>query len=218
MIGALRTAHYRLFAPVQRSIYRLLLATTRRDPWDRFAFDVPLHAYGAGSLHPFSWYFSGQLTTTTPTVDDVSDWLQGCTYRRDEEQFRSADHWQHPAHFERRREGDCEDFSLWTWRKLVEMGCEAEFVAGWIRVGPSMVGHTWVQYREADQTLVLDPVVRDPSQLVRPVEAVGLAYVPQVSVDQRFQGYVYGGYLTALHDRWKTRAYPSISREETSPA
>jgi len=199
-------------------MYRLLLATTRPNPWDRFTFDVPLHAYGAGSLHPFSWYFSGQLETTAHTVNDVSDWLQGCTYRRDDEQFNSTDHWQHPTHFERRREGDCEDFSLWTWRKLVEMGCDAEFVAGWMRVGSVTVGHTWVHYRDAGQTFIFDPVVRDPREVVRPVEAVAPAYIPQVSVDQAFQGYVYGGYLTALHTRWKNRAYPLIARVETSPA
>jgi hypothetical protein len=218
MIGALRPIRQRLLGSAQQSWYRLLLASTRRNSWDRFAFDVPLRAYGAGSLHPFSWYFSGQLATPARSVDDLSDWLRGCSYRRDAEQFKSADHWQHPTHFERRREGDCEDFSLWTWRKLVEMGCEAEFVAGWIRVGVTTVGHTWVQYREAGQTLVFDPVVRDPDAVVRPVAAVAPSYIPQVSVDQTFQGYVYGGYMTALHARWKDRAYPSIERDDTSPA
>ncbi len=211
-------------------MYRLLLATTRTHthPWERYACDVPIHAFGAGSHHPFSWYFSGQLATPAASVNELSDWLEGCSYRRDADQFNAADLWQHPTHFERRREGDCEDFSLWTWRKLVEMGCEAEFVAGWVRAeaskpgdtqpGDSLVGHTWVQYRDAGQTLVFDPVVRDPGRVVLPLEKVAPTYIPQVSVDQTFQGYVYGGYLTTLHARWKRQAYPSISRDETSPA
>jgi hypothetical protein len=44
--------------------------------------------------------------------------------------FGEADFWQHPSTFERLRTGDCEDFAVWAWRKLIELGYDVDLVAG----------------------------------------------------------------------------------------
>jgi predicted transglutaminase-like cysteine proteinase len=41
--------------------------------------------------------------------------------------FNRSHEREHPGAFERRRRGDCEDFALWAWRKLAEVGVDAEF-------------------------------------------------------------------------------------------
>ncbi len=203
MIGALLTAKSHLYDTVQRSWYRLLLTTTRPCTWSRYAFDVPLHAYGAGSRQPFPWYFTGALSSGVSSLDDLRLWLRYCTYVRDTDQFGANDYWQHPVAFESLRKGDCEDFSLWAWRSLVEMGVEAEFVAGWMTPrGGAAVGHTWIHMRQGGETLVLDPVVRDAGRMIRPAHEVEHTYTPQVSVDNAYRRYVYGGYYRMLRPRW----------------
>ncbi|MEZ4703087.1 MAG: hypothetical protein R2834_22355 [Rhodothermales bacterium] len=206
MLGAIRTAGSRAYGSLQRSVQRFLLTTIHPDPWMRYRFAVPVHAYGAGSRHPFSWYFSGSLSDSVRSIDDVRQWVLDCDYARDVDQFDAVDYWQHPLLFERKRVGDCEDFSLWTWRRLVELGYDAEFVAGWIQSDDcTRVGHTWVMLRDGDEALLFDPVIREPERVVMPLEALEERYIPHVSVDRALQGFVYGGYYTALSDRWNGR-------------
>ena len=136
-------------------------------------------------------------------LDGMKTWLIECKYVSDDTLFLERDVWQHPILFERLRHGDCEDFSLWTWRKLIEKGYDTEFVAGWVvQPGEVYQGHTWVLFREEGQTYVFDAVARDVSRMVLPLEEVRDWYVPQVSVDQQLQQYVYGGYYNQLKPAW----------------
>ena len=64
------------------------------------------------------------------SIDDIVAWLQSCEYVTDLDLFHERDFWQHPGTFERLRRGDCEDFALWAWRKLAEVGIDAEFCVG----------------------------------------------------------------------------------------
>ena len=175
---------------------RLLLRTVSLDdPWQRFPVNVPLALYGKGAQRDFSWYFEGESRVPVATVDEMLDWLRGCAYVRDTELFHDADFWQHPLTFEQLLRGDCEDFALWTWRKLVEMGHDAEFVAGRCaghgRHGP---GHAWVLLRESGGVSLLDPVLPNGCDCLRPLETVRDAYLPEVSVDGRLNRYAYAGY------------------------
>src|SRR5262245_32721587 len=98
--------------------------------WDRVPMRVPASVFGGGSRRPFADYFEGESRVAVQTVDDIVDWLQGCQYISDAELFHERDYWQHPGAFEELRRGDCEDFALWTWRKLGEIGIDAEFYVG----------------------------------------------------------------------------------------
>ena len=192
-----------VFKTIQRPLYWFLLQTTREDPWERYPFRVPLHVYGAGSRRQFSWYLEGELDTPEMQVESLKGWLAECSYVTDDVLFNERDVWQHPITFERIRRGDCEDFSLWTWRKLLEQGYEAEFVAGWaVHPGEKYQGHAWVQFEYRGEELIFDPVVSDPSRMVLPVETVREWYIPQVSVDGALSRYVYGGHYNQLKPAW----------------
>ena len=144
-----------------RSLSRLLLRTVRLDdPWRRVACPVPLHRYGTGARHDFAWYLEGQSRVEVGSIREICRWLRACEYVRDGDLFYEADYWQHPCAFEQLRQGDCEDFALWAWRKLIRLGHTAEFVAGFSRTGAVERGHAWVHF-EADGTwYLLDEIPR----------------------------------------------------------
>lgn len=189
---------------LRRPFYWFLLQTTQDNTWKRYNCKVPLHVYGAGSRRCFSWYLEGETDSGQMGLDDMTYWLDSCQYMTDKEQFDERDVWQHPITFERIRRGDCEDFSLWTWRKLVESGIDAEFCAGWsVHPGELYHGHTWILFKEEDTTFLFDPVTQDREAMVRPLHEVSDWYVPQVSIDNSLSQYVYGGYYNSFRPAWK---------------
>lgn len=179
------------------SIARWLTRRSRdADPWERLPYSVPAQTFGRGSVHPFPWYFEGESAVDVHSVDDVCTWLQGCDYVRDPDLFNESDFWQHPRTFERLRVGDCEDHALWAWRKLVELGFQAELVSGtWQPPAGPQGGHVWVRFRQEGRDYILESVNRTRELMVRPLEEVRAEYVPHAGVDHEFRQYAYSGYL-----------------------
>ena len=192
----------RIFRPLQRPLLKWLLRTiTIEDPWQRTPYHVPLHLYGVGALKKFEWYFDGKCSVEVHSIEDIKEWLLGCEYMRDPNLFNEADFWQHPSTFEYLRKGDCEDFSLWAWRKLARLGYEAEFVAGRrIELNSRPTGHTWIHFEVDNRLYLFDTVIREREKMVRDVETVRDKYIPEVSVDAEMNRYAYGGYLQHLVD------------------
>jgi len=60
-------------------------------------------------------YVSQPLTIKCGTIAGVREFLIGCKYVSDKELFGKDDYRQPPEEFEKRKQGDCEDFALWTW-------------------------------------------------------------------------------------------------------
>jgi hypothetical protein len=167
-----------------------------RDPWERLSYEVPDQAFGRGSVHPFPWYFEGESVVEVACVDDICAWLSECRYVRDPDLFNESDFWQHPRTFERLREGDCEDHALWAWRKLVELGLDAELMSGtWSSPTGEVGGHVWVRYREDGRAFILESVGGTRERMVRAFDDVKGEYVPHAGVDRRFKRYAYCGYL-----------------------
>jgi len=111
-------------------------------------------------------------------LDEVRAFLATCRFVPDCVQFGVEDYWMSPARFEQTRQGDCEDFALWTWRQLVGLGYSARFVAG--KNGRNEGGHAWVTFRIRDKAFLVEP------QLARVAEKFPrldtLRYEPIVSV------------------------------------
>lgn len=171
-------------------------------PWERVPMEVPAAAFGPGSRWQFRHYFEGQSAVRVTSIDDLVEWLGTCEYVSDTDQFHERDVWQEPCTFERLRRGDCEDFALWAWRKLAEIGVEAEFYVGRVICGgePAVAKqHAWVVYRANHEEVLFEPAARDRHRMIRPLSAVKDAYEPHFAVDRRFVTSAFAGCLLDLH-------------------
>ena len=193
-----------LLAAVTRLTARL---AGRESAWERVTMRVPSSVFGPGSRHPFAEYFEGESRVSVRSIDDIVAWLQSCEYVTDLEMFHQQDFWQHPAAFEQVRRGDCEDFALWAWRKLVEVGIDAEFCVGRVicEDRPELDRqHAWVVYRVDGGEFLFEPAARTPSRMIRPLnEAMG-EYVPHFAVNHRFDTNAFVGCASDSH-----RGHPS---------
>ena len=161
----------------------------RESPWERVSMRVPETVFGPGSQRPFAAYFEGESGVPVRSIDDIVAWLQSCEYVTDLEQFNQRDVWQHPGAFERLRRGDCEDFALWAWRKLAELGIEAELCVGRVVVAtePGIDRqHAWVVYHVDGAAYLFEAAARTPALMIRPLEEAMDQYVPHFAVNHRF--------------------------------
>ncbi|MCU1381650.1 MAG: transglutaminase family protein cysteine peptidase [Acidobacteria bacterium] len=168
-------------------------------PWERVPMDVPATAFGPGSRCQFSDYFKGESRVRVTSIDEIVDWLGTCEYVTDADQFHEPDVWQPPCAFEGRQRGDCEDFALWAWRKLAEIGVDAEFYVGRVNCGGEPAAarqHAWVVYRGSREDILFEPAARDPEQMMRPLSAVKGDYVPHFAIDRRFVTSAFVGCLS----------------------
>lgn len=169
------------------------------DPWVRLPLAPPLPAFGPGAGHDFPHYLEGTSRVRVATPRDVAEWLTGCRYADDTILLDEHDYWQHPCTFEVVRSGDCEDYALWAWRKLVEARYDADFVVGMHRRTDGVEGrHAWVTFREGDAEYVLDGVQRSVEAIIRLRAAAADEYTPQVGVTRTGVRFAYAGlYRTA---------------------
>lgn len=166
------------------------------DPWSRRARGVPPSRFSHGCRHEWAWYFDGISNVRAKSVRDVCRWLRRCKYVHDRLLFQEDDFWQHPVTFETTRKGDCEDHALWAWRKLAELEMPAELVIGKSQSGdPRHHGwHAWVIFERPDgKRYVMETTAKkDQKQMILAVNRARRIYQPAVSVDERFQTWVYG--------------------------
>jgi Bacterial transglutaminase-like cysteine proteinase BTLCP len=123
------------------------------DPIGRKVLRPDQRRKGPNPTFPMGRYLSQSLSVKCDTIRDVRKFLSNCRYVSDKEQFGKDDYWQPPEHFEETKQGDCDDFALWTWRQLLAMGYEARFVVG--RKGGR--GHAWVTFEEVGRYYVVEP-------------------------------------------------------------
>ncbi len=193
----------RLAAHILAPLSRLLLRFADvPDPWERQPRAIAPSRFGRGSQRDFSWYFEGESAVHAASVDDICAWLLDCTYLTDIALFRKVDHWQHPRTFEELRHGDCEDHALWAWRKLAELGIDAELVSGQriVSAGESH-DHAWVLFREGGVEYVLEAVSHTRETMVMPADDVRAQYRPHVGVNARFETMVFGGLLLTMQEK-----------------
>src|SRR5579862_325985 len=113
---------------------------------------------GPHPTFPMGRYVSQPLTIRCETLEDVRQFLRNCRGVSDKELFGKEEYWQPPEEFERRKAGDCEDFSLWTWRQLLSMGFDVRIVFG--RHGRYGIGHAWVMFFQEGTCYLLEPQAR----------------------------------------------------------
>ena len=181
----------RLLGRLQRLTNR---STAQPNAWKRSVVTPRLDEFGPGARHEFDHYLAGESTVAVSTLEDVQQWLLGCAYVSDEALFHEDDVWQHPSAFEQRRAGDCEDFALWAWRKLCELGVDAEFVVGACSSrGSEPVRHAWLVIRVDEVEYLFEPAAAERERMVMPLSVVRECYVPHVGVDRRAQRFSFRG-------------------------
>jgi Bacterial transglutaminase-like cysteine proteinase BTLCP len=136
-----------------------MIAEIIPEAYDAIGRQVSKPFHGRKGLHPtfpMGRYVSQPLGVQCQTIGDIRDFLLGCKYVSDQELFGKRDYWQPPEDFEERRRGDCEDFALWTWRQLLNLGYDARFVGG--HAGRYGSGHAWVEYFQDGKCFLLEPL------------------------------------------------------------
>jgi hypothetical protein len=103
---------------------------------------------------PIGRFLTQPLKHSCPDLLELRNFLTHCKYISDEEQFGERDYWQAPEQFEESKKGDCEDFALWAWRQLLQMGYEARFVVG--RASRYGDGHAWVTFQKDNKFFLLE--------------------------------------------------------------
>ena len=174
-------------SPVLRLAARLI---GRESAWERLTMPVPAAAFGPGSERPFAQYFEGESRVRVGSIAEIAAWLQTCEYVSDLELFHKRDFWQHPSVFEDLKRGDCEDFALWAWRKLAELGIDAELCVGRViaHARPDATyQHAWVVYRTGEAEFLFEPAAPTESAMIRPLTEVMDNYVPHFAVNHRFE-------------------------------
>jgi hypothetical protein len=190
-----------------RPFWRLLLRTaSTANPWERLQYRAPIDRFGLGSKHDFQWYLEGESLVTVKSLTELEDWLLECAYARDDDLFAEPDYWQHPRTFEHLRCGDCEDHAVWAWRKLLELGYDADLVSGrrlpWQPgVEGAERGHVWVIFRHEEVTYLLEAVAKTRERLVRPLAEVAAEYRPEFGVDKTCGRFAFNGVLLTMRER-----------------
>jgi hypothetical protein len=136
-----------------------MIAETIPEAYDARGHQVSRPFSHRRSVHPtfpMGRYIGQPLAIKCNTMGDIRTFLMGCQYASDEELFGKRDYWQPPEEFEKRKQGDCEDFALWTWRQLLNIGYDARFIGGSsTRYGD---GHAWVEYFKDGKCFLLEPL------------------------------------------------------------
>ena len=128
------------------------------DATGKKVFRPDLRRRGFHPTFPMGRYVSQPVAITCKNFRDIRDFLMTCRYVSDEELFGKEDYWQPPEDFERLRKGDCDDFALWTWRQLIELGYDARIVFG--RHGRYGTGHAWVSFAKDGKQFLVEPQYR----------------------------------------------------------
>lgn len=137
-----------------------------------------VHRKGPHPTFPMGRYVSQPLTVQCATIDEMRQFLRTCRAISDQELFGKEEYWQPPEEFEKRKAGDCEDFSLWTWRQLLMLGLDARVVFG--RHGRYGIGHAWVEFFQDGKCFLVEPQARFIGERLPRLST--LRYEPKFSV------------------------------------
>lgn len=113
---------------------------------------------GPRPTFPLGRYVSQPLVIHCHSIGEVRQFLTGCKYVSDKDLFDKDDYWQPPEDFEKRKQGDCDDFAFWTWRQFMDLGYDARVVFG--QHGRYGSGHAWVQFIQGGKCFVVEPLWR----------------------------------------------------------
>ncbi len=128
--------------------------------------------------YPIKRFLTQPLQEHCASLEDVRQFLCGCEYISDREQFQRGDYWMPPEEFERVRQGDCEDHALWAWRQLLALDVPCRFVVG--RSGRYGQGHAWLTVQKDGRHFLME--CQRPFLTSRLPRLSTVRYKPEISV------------------------------------
>lgn len=169
------------------------MSQDHRRTWTGRYQNIPLKFYGGGCDQDFDVYLQGESQVPVKSIDEIANWLLGCKYIDDPTYKGLRDHWQHPLEFEKTRAGDCEDFALWAWRKLISLNVQCEFMVGKrVRNGCART-HAWVLFYDNDKIVIFETTGKTKDRMFKPLESVAAEYIPFAAIDNNVKKKVYVG-------------------------
>jgi hypothetical protein len=189
-----------------------------RDPWHRVEIPVDFRLLARGAPASFLAFFERECPLRLPNLEAVCDWLHACRFDSDRSQFGVSEHWQHPADFEARRCGDCEDHALWAWRKLVGLGLDAEFVMGRCNPAPETrwCNHAWLHVHIGPKLVILETTATRRQAMIVPWDQARHSHLPTASIDHEFRTYAFANYFHVLAT-FRAMAVPHTSATPLTP-
>jgi hypothetical protein len=170
------------------------------DPWERQPSKVPARYFGLKDGQSLKVYFEPASAVPVSNLDDLCTFLLSCQYVPVGKGLGQQDRWMRPHDVEWCRAGDCKAFALWAWRRLVELGHDAELVCGeWSPRSDSLGLHAFVLFHDGQRTYVLETTARSKDAMVQPWELVRAEYIPAYAVDKSLGTYFYNGSVRLLH-------------------
>lgn len=129
--------------------------------------------------YPMKRFLTHPLEVKCASLEEIRDFLDKCRYVSDRKQFNKADYWFPPEEFEKVRKGDCEDFALWAWRQLINLGIPCRFVIG--ESGRYGSGHAWITLELNGKHYLMEC---QASCMQHPMPRLDMVrYKPEVSVE-----------------------------------
>lgn len=166
----------------------------------RLEWPVNWSELSIASARDFRAYFDGASQVGLASLDAVGAWLRQCEYVSDQTHNQCVDHWQHPLNFESERRGDCEDFALWGWRKIADLGLAVEFVLGLLepKPGDPLANHAWLHVHDGKNLVLIETTARQEKDMIRAIDQEGRRYLPTASIDHQMRTYYFANYF---HER-----------------
>ena len=174
------------------------------DRYERQDISVPPSWFAAPSHGAFADYRAGHSDVPVQTLQDIETWLRGCEYVAT--RTRNPDWTQLCRQFETERVGNCLDHALWAWRKMLELGYQAELVFG--RPDPHAKvqwRHAWIVLTYNERRMWFESVTKEPAKpMLLRLSYDDDTFWPEAGVDAENKCFGYTGMLRYMQVRVET--------------
>ncbi len=186
--------------PVRIATAKLLIRSDEElVPWSSIAVSFSPNLMGYRCVKDINIYLDGKSKVSVDTLEAIQDWLKDCHYKARVDADELSLEWQHPLEFENTRGGHCVDYALWCWRKLNEIGMEAQLMLGERLRDGEYRQHGWIVYEKQGKEYLFEPLPVSRNNMVENFHIVRSNYIPWLSITSELNCLLFAGYISALN-------------------
>lgn len=157
------------------------------DDWEYQYTKYSPFFFGYSSEKKMGTYLEGNSRIEIKHPGEIDEFLDSCQYTEHE----TNTSWLHPLELEQSKNGSCMGFSLWAWRKLIELGEDVCLVVG--KKNDSQQEHAWIMHDNDTGSTLIETVQRNGR--CHPLGDVKSDYTPFFGVEGNLTNRIYSGYL-----------------------